>query len=120
MRGVDPGCVVLQLTVITALRPLTPLIVRVAARTVHPKAPPAPRPEAHPALGGAGGPVSPGAPASLARESGGGVRVTPGQVVTVLLVNITTYADFPTIGWGGVTTVPGPGLQPRPTGLGAA
>ena len=105
---------------ITALRPLTPLIVRVAARTVHPKAPPASRPEALPALGGAGGPVSPGAPVGLTGESAGGVRVTPGQVITVLLVNITTYADFPTEGWGGVTTVPGPGLQPRPAGLGAA
>ena len=100
--------------------PPSPVRNTTSPRQVPQPAPPAPRPEALPALGGAGGPVSPGAPVGLTGESAGSVRVTPGQVVTVLLVNITTYADFPTEGWGGVTTVPGPGLQPRPAGLGAA
>ena len=46
--------------------------------------------------------------------------VAPGQVVAVLLVHVTTNADLPPVSRGRVPAVSGPGLQPRPAGLGAA
>ena len=57
MCGVDPGRVVLHLALLPALRSLTPLVVRVAALTAGPEAPPGPGPEAGAALGTAGAPV---------------------------------------------------------------